>query len=171
MKKQKHLKLQNLCFWLLALSFLLFTGMHCKKTTETTKEDVLPAETQTGKGTFGCLVNGEVWLPKSSSLSAPALSTTIQFDILNLKIGRDNENIVIGVRNLAQTGTYELIMENSAEYSVSGDIYKSYSGVIIIKTYNKQLNIISGVLNFKAKNKNGIEVVITDGRFDVKYTN
>ncbi|MBE9463746.1 hypothetical protein ACFP1I_32515 [Dyadobacter subterraneus] len=46
----------------LSLAFaILFMLSNCKK-----ESDVLPDETQNGSNTFGCKVNGEIWLPKSS---------------------------------------------------------------------------------------------------------
>jgi hypothetical protein len=46
---------------LLAFSFLLISGS-CKK--EKTGTDGLPAATQEGKNTFGCLVNGKAFVAK-----------------------------------------------------------------------------------------------------------
>src|SRR6476620_10145724 len=77
MKKRKFNKLQNLCLLLLAFSFLLFSGMKCKK--DTTGIDALPPATQEGKETFGCLVNGEVFTPKGSNLGGPTLSSFYQY--------------------------------------------------------------------------------------------
>ncbi len=76
MKKQK-LNLQTLSFLLLVLSFILTTGMQCKK--EQNGLDALPLATQEGKGTFGCLVNGEAFTPKGSSFGGPILSSYYQY--------------------------------------------------------------------------------------------
>ena len=48
-------------------AFLLISliAISCKKTkTESESVDQLPPITQTGANTFGCLLNGNVWLPK-----------------------------------------------------------------------------------------------------------
>ena len=168
MKKQQLKKLSSLSLLLLALSFLLFTGMQCKKSSETIKEEVLPAETQTGKQTFGCLVNGEVWLPKTSYLSSP-LTASIQFNILSIAVRRDNENMGFSIRNFTDKGIFPL--EDNDNYAVSGNSFITYEGEINITKYDKQLNIISGTFNFKAKNVTGDIVVVKDGRFDLNYTN
>ena len=47
------------------LSTLL--GASCKKTNTPSPTDQLPPTTQTGANTFGCLVNGKVYVPKGSS--------------------------------------------------------------------------------------------------------
>ena len=169
MKKLQFKKLQNLSFLLFALSFLLFTSMQCKKASETIKEDVLPAETQTGKGTFGCLVNGEVWLPKGNFPYA-GLSTTIQFNILS--IGTNKSNEAIGVRNVVDVGSYDLSLdENEAEYIIDSKIFKRTEGSLLITKFDKTNQIISGRFWFNAKNSSGEIIKITDGRFDDKYTN
>ena len=56
---------------------VLLSASHCKK--DKTPEDQLPPETQTGAGTFGCLVNGNVFIPKGSPFSGPILSCAYQF--------------------------------------------------------------------------------------------
>ena len=44
---------------------ILLIAASCKKTkTESESPDQLPPITQTGANTFGCLINGNVWLPK-----------------------------------------------------------------------------------------------------------
>jgi hypothetical protein len=155
----------------LLLAFLFTTGMQCKKTGDTVKEDVLPAETQTGKGTFGCLVDGEVWLPTGKSF-IPALSTTIQFDILTIATNKSNENLVMGVRNISNIGDYDLkATDNIAEFSIGTVSYKCFEGKLTITKYDKINQIISGKFWFKAKNSNGENIEITEGRFDDKYTN
>lgn len=50
----------KLTFRLLILLFLL-TGNSCNKEDDLTPEEQLPQATQTGEGTFACLVNGELF--------------------------------------------------------------------------------------------------------------
>lgn len=153
----------------LLLAFLFTTGMQCKKTSETIKEDNLPAETQTGKGSFGCLVNGKVWLPKGKFPYA-GLTASIQFGGLNLIASQSNEGINVGIGNLNIEGDYQLSGQN-AEYSVGTNFYKSVEGKLTITKYDKVNQIISGRFNFKVKDLNGQTIDISDGRFDLKYTN
>ncbi len=162
-----NLKHHHFCFLLLAFSFLLFTGMQCKKTSDTTKKEVLPAETQTGKQTFGCLVNGQVWLPKGKSLQ-PGLTASIQFDILNLSASKGDEFIGIGIRNLNGTGSYNLVDFDSL-YAKGDSVYNRISGVVLITRYDTVNQILSGTFNFKASNDKDI-INITEGRFDIVFT-
>lgn len=166
----KSLNLLPFTFSLL-ICFLLFTGMQCKKTTDTNKQEVLPTETQTGAGTFGCLVNGKVWLPIGKSF-IPALSTTIQYNILSIHTNRDDQNLVMGVRDVLDIGEYNLkTNDNLAEFSIGSVSYKCTEGIIIITKYDKTNQIISGKFWFKAQSNTGEIVEISEGRFDDRYTN
>ncbi|MCW3074373.1 MAG: hypothetical protein JWP69_1442 [Flaviaesturariibacter sp.] len=49
---------------LIAVASLMLTSVSCKKDKD---NDKLPPITQNGANTFGCLVNGKVWLPKGYS--------------------------------------------------------------------------------------------------------
>jgi len=80
-----------------------------------TPKEVLPTATQTGANTFGCLVNGKVWLPKgyngTSNLSPsydPNFNGKVIFDISTYRILSDNDRqyLGIGIVGLDRVGTY-----------------------------------------------------------------
>ena len=57
----------------------LLCAASCKK--ENKNEDQLPPATQTGANTFGCLVNGKVWIPKGfSGTGTPNPKKIFDFD-------------------------------------------------------------------------------------------
>ena len=66
------------------IQFLLFflfiiSSAECKKhNLSENPVDQLPPETQTGANTFGCLINGQIFLPKGLSLS-PILQCAYQY--------------------------------------------------------------------------------------------
>ncbi len=167
--KNLYFKSSNFSLLLLAFCFLLFTGMQCKKTSETTKEDVLPAETQTGKQTFGCLVNGEVWLPKGS-FPYSGLTATIQFDIVSILARNSGNSIIIGIRNIKDESKYNLIPEDN-EFNFNGVNFKCTDGFIEIKRYDKNQQIISGTFEANGKSNDGKIIRLTKGRFDLLYNN
>lgn len=177
-------------FFLFAvLCFLLFTNINCKK--DKLPIDQLPAATQIGKGTFGCLANGQ------------ALTPTIKFIYnSNFSYGYDpsygfsvdaaNENndnlrqvkIQLQIKNLTEGQTYMLNEYNvagkgGAEYNVyynSGqhsDYYETnnlVNGTITITKLDSTKKIISGLFAFKAVNSSNGEIVnVTDGRFDLTF--
>ncbi|MEO7801559.1 MAG: hypothetical protein ABIR81_06155 [Ginsengibacter sp.] len=67
----------------LIFCFFLITAS-CKKNNTPTDEDQLPPATQTGANTFGCLINGKVWLPKGYSNTGTP-NPKISFEILPAK--------------------------------------------------------------------------------------
>ena len=58
--------------------FLLLVASTCKKS-DADQVGLLPAATQTGAGTFGCLINGQAFLPAGNPLSGPNLACTYQY--------------------------------------------------------------------------------------------
>lgn len=167
MKNHKPMKKLTLLF----ICLLLFAS--CKKKTVATPDPVLPAETQTGANTFGCLVDGKVFVPKGN-FTIPGLSTVIQFNILSLGAARtsSNESISFGIRNMNAVNNYDLIFPNEAEYSLKSEQYAPIEGKITVTKYDQVNKILSGRFYFTGKNTQTNKLVyITDGRFDVKYTN
>ena len=152
-----------------AFFILCLTGMKCKKTILEPKQE-LPTETMEGKRTFGCLVNGNIWLFRDK-FPYSGLTTVIQFEILSLSASRGNEYIHFGLRGVDKVGEYRLIaVDNSVTYIIENDQYDCIEGILTVKHFDKIKKIISGTFHFKAKNKNGKMVNIENGRFDVKYT-
>ena len=156
---------------LLALSFVLCTSMKCKKD-KTEPVPVLPAETQTGARTFGCLIDGEIYLPTGKSL-VPAISTSIQFDGLNLNTNRGNEYINFSIPNMTEVGDYLLIANtNNARYILGNKTYSCTKGILTITRYDKTNKIISGRFSFVGKDNTSSKTInVTDGCFDVTFTN
>lgn len=154
---------------LLLLSIGL-SSMQCIKKNEV-PQPTLPAETQTGANTFGCFVNGELWLPKSN-FPYSSLNATIQYDILNLVANQGNKSsIVLVIRDLKYTGEYSFSNKIYASYAIGDNEDYAMLGKIIVTKYDKTNQIISGRFWFKAENNAGETINVTDGRFDLNYTN
>ncbi len=117
------------------LLWILFTLGRCECNPEPSPDDQLPAETQEGKNTFGCKVNGEVWLPRASiGLAIPAgvdLSYDPSFNggTMSLKATRwyrdaNDQNIStrdyidVAIGQLNKPGQYSL---NTADQQGIGD--------------------------------------------------
>ena len=71
-------------FLLIILSLILLSSS-CRKNKTNEPVDQLPQETQTGANTFGCLVDGKVFLPIGNPLSGPIKKAQYQF--VNAKQG------------------------------------------------------------------------------------
>jgi hypothetical protein len=155
---------------------------------------LLPVATQTGANTFGCLVNGKAFLPKTSGfLAGPKLvcqyegSNISRYYGLFLVASYKNNNgsnigITIGTDSLSlvEGQTYNLktrlpgnAYANCAFFGGRGTNYMTndtISGVLTVTKLDISSDIISGTFNFKAVdtiiNKT---IEITAGRFDLHF--
>jgi hypothetical protein len=152
----------------------------------------LPPETQTGANTFGCLVDGKVWVPR-----VPLLAVTYQdisalisekngtgsggvsCNLVDLETQQDNSlSLTIG-KTLFETGKFcdPLIGVGMQFKDTNGKWYQSNyhhqsQNCVTITRFDTTNNIISGTFNFVVYDDTiHIErkIVISDGRFDVKY--
>ena len=160
-----------------------FSG--CKKE----HEDSLPAATQVGANTFGCKINGKVYVPKGSS-GTGAPNPKIQYDIglnaipyFNID-ARKYENassvgdLFIAFGNVNREGLYSYPtdfnllfgwekFENCGITVFDSTINKTGSGTITRLDISNR--IVSGTFNFKYKTSQCDTIYITDGRFDMKF--
>ena len=178
---------------LLFLFTILLTLCCCKNDDDNPTDpiDQLPPATQTGEQTFGCLINGEAFLPDTFGSGRP--NAFYQFSggkyTLGLSAskgaGRDLEYIIIGGIDIEpiQETSYQLLTQTSgnfyALYNIGGgDITpltvttsNDLPGIITITNFDPENFIISGTFEFTVLDDDNNEIKITDGRFDLKYTN
>jgi hypothetical protein len=176
---------------------LLSSG--CKKQKPVNPIDQLPAATQEGKNTFGCLVNGKVFLPKGSSLG-PILSSYYQYIYSPSPQGyvfqvaaRDNSHeddrfsVVLLVDSIKLVSPTIIPLKKSIKGNGGGAYYSSIfngtafltkdffttnqtNGELTITKFDTNTQIVSGTFWFDAVNSNGDTIKVTEGRFDMKYT-
>jgi hypothetical protein len=157
----------------------------------------LPEQTHNGANTFGALVNGQPFLPSGTYLAFPTSfvcayitdSTNVNNNHFALDAG--NQDDIYSTRRIVlvinaqwlQAGqsykidTYDNGDRNYAVYdiiynSAPTDDYRSNSnldGRLTITTLDPINHIISGTFYFNAVNPKGVQVSITEGRFDVVY--
>lgn len=172
------------------LCFLLFTNIKCKK--DNVKPiDKLPAATQIGANTFGCLVDGKAFLPSVGLGITSTLSSIYDYSTGYLYIyanKTDNKDFMATVKlqsigiflqenktyplteynvNTKASGDYELYYYNQGPPAISYRTDNQSSGSITITKLDLVKRIISGTFAFDAKNGSGEIIHITDGRFDV----
>ena len=168
-------------FTTFALILLLIT-ISCRKH----KSDLekLPAATQSGAGTFGCLVNGTFFKPKGSPFAGPILSCAYQ---LKARQDAGEQTFSVGVFTvsvaISQGATIKL-----AAYGKRGTSYGSHgryhvgssghlyytdpngSGELHITRFDEATRIVSGTFWFDGVNELGEKVQVRQGRFGLHYT-
>ena len=162
------------------ISFLLALTvfMGCKKDPQPLSElEKLPAATQEGKNTFGCLVDGKAWVTKSS-IDATAF---YQMGILSISAGVVNKDFYQGIQlNLFEEDlqTIEYLLNIGKNDALLSDLrYKcrynttpAFGGSININHFDQSVGkwIISGTFEFEAYSEECQKTVkVTDGRFDL----
>ena len=176
----------------LILLFTLTLTLSCcnKDDNPSSSKDQLPAETQTGANTVGCLVNGKVFLPHAGGIN-PEVNCFYQYidnefyfnlHFTDLRNG-GNESVVVQVNkiNLQVGQTYPLNRNiiNDGDFTGGGGIYtpsaiRYYTntiktGELKITLLDLTNSIISGTFWFDAVNSTGETVQIRSGRFDWNY--
>lgn len=185
MKKLKTL------FLFLAFAFLFFTNMQCKK--DKLPVDQLPAATQSGANTFGCLVDGQAFTPTkkyiynysfnygydpSYGLSIDAINDNRDADYLgHIYVDLQIPNLIEG--NTYTLTDYNIAGKGGAKYtdiSGPGNINGNYEtnsqmgGSLTVTKFDLARKIISGTFLFKATDMtNNKTVNVTNGRFDLTF--
>ncbi|WP_448701752.1 hypothetical protein ACFGVR_05875 [Mucilaginibacter sp. AW1-3] len=192
---QKQISLIKLC-----LIGVLFLSSCTKKYDDPGSNlDRLPPETQTGANTFGCVINGKVFLPFAqykllyyreplTCVYSPGYNKsgyTFSLGAFNDSDNYSEPSVYIQTDSLALTQgqTYILKESNkpngaSAFYSLFSNhtFYDYYtntqvSGQLYISKLDPVNKIISGTFSFNAVNIRNITDTthVTLGRFDMKY--
>jgi hypothetical protein len=147
--------------------------------------DQLPPATQTGENTFGCLLDGEPFLPSGGVNPLDCVYQLINGEYyFNLQGNKEDENFNLirlslsaNARELQEGETYQLI-ENEvgnifARYSFNSNATftsQNYSGTLIINKLDLNNQIVSGTFSFDIIDFEGNLRQIREGRFDMQFT-
>lgn len=176
--------MKSLHMCLCALIFLC--TLSCEKD-DCSGIDCLPPITQTGAGTFGCLVNGKPFIDNSGEFNCFYQITNgeYNFSIAATKNGFLPRAIQIGSRNkqIFQNSTFQLlerepnklfatVIFNNINNNQNIDTTDSVqNGSITITKLDLQAKIISASFQFTVTDSSNGEVYhITEGRFDSIFT-
>lgn len=171
-----------------------FLAISCHRSSDnnTAPLDQLPAVTQTGANTAGCLVNGKVLLPRGQKIqNGTVLAAKYQFlnggyhfglniddnsdsALPGIGIGSDNVNFEIGKTYILGENLYDNSKINIyADYiNFNNGDYKTTSSITGELKFSRldTINFIaSGTFWFDAVNNNGEKVQVREGRFDLHY--
>ena len=184
--------MKNLSFLLLC-AVLISMAASCDDDDLQPRPDETPLEaldrlvpaTQTGAGTFGCLVNGEVWIPEvdgSSDVAADALvgiSNPFSLEITSIKEPiSDNRSQILGIGSEFSVGNFSNMIEISrfTDTNIEGNCRKIFIDIteknyIQIENYDQENLIISGRFECTMREPDcpDTKIEITEGRFDLIY--
>jgi hypothetical protein len=173
----KNLNYKNKFYYILFISLALLF-QNCELFGDDNDTPQLPEATQTGKGTFACLINGEPFVVTNTSYQ----TAIYQGGILQIGgskgVGDYNENISFGIFDFPE-GNKTYMFENDrrkAGYSFrEGDFKcfytsdKTISGTITLTKLDTENYIVSGTFQFTTKTDGCEDISITNGVFDLKY--
>jgi len=136
-----------------------------------------------GKNTFGCLVNGNVWLPKGdlfvsginadytsgkflvlgASIRSSSYSSSFSFLIFDPIL--NNKTYILKDTSIARAVFYERVSNNK---SCSYENYQVFDGSLTITKFDTKKSIVSGTFQFSTYNPScGDTIKVTQGRFDI----
>jgi hypothetical protein len=175
----------------LILVSVVLTASNCRKKNTEKPIDKLPPETQTGANTFGCLIDGNAFIPKGNPLGGAIKKAQYQFvngkqsfGVSGSRIDGEKAHLVgiigdsirisIGTFNLASLAagkfrggyTYRDITNPSGISYLTDEFQR---GELIIKHFDTINQIVSGTFWFDAINSRGQIVQVREGRFDLPY--
>lgn len=178
--------MRNTFLLLITLSLLSTTSCNNDDDQPQNPIDQLPLATQTGENTFGCLLDGEVFIPGGGTNPLDSVYQFVNggyyFSVQGNKRNSENNllTISIGVLNieLIQGTTYQLLENEDGNATASFLIstlsnYTSInnSGELTITKLDTENQIISGVFWFDVIHPLTGEIAeIREGRFDMEYT-
>lgn len=172
-----------------SLSLILIALLSLFSCTKTEEIDKLPPITTSGNNTFGCLVDGKAWIPKTDG-GLFNEKMTVRYENRGLSI---QANLRINNETTWQIVYVDVDFDDLGVYQIPSP---PYPGDMFINLKNKPIDsktctryictpedteieilyisaakrIISGTFSYKnLTNKCGDVVNITDGRFDVHY--
>jgi hypothetical protein len=177
---------------ILALLYTALIAGSCKKNKDKSPVEQLPPETQTGANTFGCLIDGQVFIPKGDPFGGPIKKAAYQY------VNGRNKFLVSGSRSTSnevssvgvfgdsvqlEVTTYDLTEKNvpmkfygQYAYIQSGTLGETYTtntiqrGQLVIKKFDTINQIVSGTFWFDAKNNSTGKIVqVREGTFDLPY--
>lgn len=180
---------------LTALILLMISALvSCKKNPPVEPSDELPPLTEEGKNTFGCKINGMVWIPEAPfSIGGPVpLDATYKEDTGGLTIKAtkksDDGSIYEYIRffgvEILEEGTFEMSVLNeditgfndytNTRYDCGGYKHDTLNkGTLTITHLDKTNDILSGTFSMKLISSDYCEAIsyldITEGRFDFSY--
>lgn len=173
----------------------MFVFLFCISCKKSHPSKVLPPVTQTGANTFGCKINGQVWVPYYRCDSycmgcvelayniRPVYSTSIFPLRFSLKAGKSGNPFsgflnfspapLRGLTDISYINAVGNVADSMAiDFTTDAGYFRTFYGnhndifqITKLDTVNK---IISGIFNFTLYSSPSDSIVVTEGRFDLR---
>lgn len=153
----------------------------------------LPPITATGENTIGCLLNGEVYVPRTNRFGTlpitlsfpepPEYWLTIQTYRTSIKSTIKDISLRISTIGIKKNGSYQVSIsgkfenahyDNNSEHCDGNKNCVNLTGILEIIKYDSVNKIISGTFNANLIQTNiphELSLSVTEGRFDLKQLN
>lgn len=187
---KKHTGIHKNSFKLILICsvFMIFCG--CTKSIS--EIDKLPPITQSGEGSFGCLINGKLCVPSSGKPNSVANAVIVNFyntpipatSQILIRYNNGASYMIFNLDSLAKFNNYpinnatnkniQILMRGASNGTSCYNIGTSYyytkmTGEVKITKLDLTNKIIAGVFSFSIE-ANGCENFnVTDGRFDLPF--
>lgn len=147
--------------------------------------DLLPPATQTGENTFGCLLDGQAFLPDNLpgayNCYYQFVDGNYYFNVVagNLQNPNPSANALAlktEKKQIYQGETYQLLelLDGNAYGALSKNGYyytsQTETGELTITKLDFDNNIVAGTFWYDIKDQNGVVHQIREGRFDMQFT-
>lgn len=167
---------------LILIILTTFTLSCCDKDDEKPKTELekLPPATQTGSRTFGCLLDGVAFVPTKSNGSSFYQYVNGYYFSLQGNMYVNKELILLGLStdNLKIEEGKTYILQAKIDGNASGKYFDDLpnrttsdeKGEMTITKLDLTKNIVSGTFFYDIKDSKGVLHKITNGRFDMPFT-
>ena len=169
---------------------------NCRKSGSNTQAG-LPPETQTGQNTFGCMVNGKIFVPKGGGISAnyscfyqqayagfngyffhvsgddksnSEVVSSVGISCDSIKLAENQTYSLINVLKGNSAGDYIVVSSFTTPATTQYTTTATLTGEMTIKRFDETRHIVAGTFWFNAVSSKGDTVKITEGRFDMLYS-
>ena len=165
----------------------------CKKSDPTppppkpSQVDLLPPATQTGRRTFGFLLNGRAWNVEANPFNGPRFTADYTYKRLRLRAigGIDSTSttgllvggiVDVDIHNIFSSGTYIVSSNDSSSVEYAGynngpvkclySTDSTHPATVTVTKLDFNARIVSGTFSFILEAPGCKNVVVTEGRFD-----
>ena len=142
----------------------------------------LPPETQIGARTFGCLLDGAPFVPGNENLAKDCVFQYVNGHYFSLQgttyINKESYRLGLSTDNLKIEEGKTYMLQSKIDGNASGKYFDDYAnyttstekGKMTITKLDFSKHIVSGTFFYDIKDSKGVTHKITNGRFDMPFT-